>query len=383
MLSLSLLPCKSGERMLLDYNHGSYLKGFEMFKHLDSLILLCSLVFITVASAEKAKTEGGYFGAKTATHPTWFKESFLDLEEDISDASDNNKRLVVYFWQPGCPYCSQLWEDMGRENDGQQKIIDDFRENFEIVALNMWGDREVVSVGGNDYTEKSFSEALGIKYTPTLLFFDENKKVVHQLNGYIPPEDFQRSMNFVSGKHEKKQSFGAFSAQQMEASEANKEGKLQGEDFFTSASYDLDRSEKKSEKYLAVFFEGKDCPHCDLLHEKTLQDKTTRNLIKQFTSVQLDRFSETKVTTPAGNSTSAKEWANQLGISYLPAMLFFDQAGKEVMRIDAQMRTFHIQSVFDYVLTGAYKTELNFQRYISARADKIREGGIDVDIFAY
>jgi hypothetical protein len=35
------------------------------------------------------------------------------------------------------------------------------------------------------------------------------------------------------------------------------------------------------------------------------------------------------------------------------------------------------------VLTGAYKTEFNFQRYISARAEKIREHGIDVDIFAY
>ena len=357
-------------------------EGLKMLKMKSSSRLLFCLLFMfstSMALAEKAKKEGGYFGAKTATHPTWFKESFLDLEEDISDASDNDKRLVVYFWQPGCPYCSQLWED----NFAQKKTVDNFRKNFEIVALNMWGDREVVSVGGNDYTEKSFAEALGIKYTPTLLFFDENKKVVHQLNGYIPPEDFQRSMNFVSGKHEKKQSFGAFAAKQMEAEATNKKGKLHTEDFFMSATHNLNRSEKKAEDYLAVFFEGNNCKNCDLLHEKTLQDKTTRSLIKQFSSVQLDRFSDAKVITPAGKSTSAKEWANELGISYLPAMVFFNQEGKEVMRIDAQMRTFHIQSVFDYVLTGAYKTELNFQRYISARADKIRESGTDVYIFAY
>jgi len=67
-----------------------------------------------------------------------------------------------------------------------------------------------------------------------------------------------------------------------------------------------------------------------------------------------------------------------------PAIIFFDgNGGKEVMRIDAQMRSFHIQSVFDYVLTGTYKTEANFQRYISARADKIRATGVDVDIWAY
>jgi len=342
------------------------------------IAFIVSLFLLSSSFAETPKKEGGYFGAKTAIHPEWFKESFLDLEEDIADATSEEKRLVVYFWQPGCPYCSQLWED----NFGQKKIVDDFRKNFEIVALNMWGDKEVVSVGGNDYTEKSFSGALGIQYTPTLLFFDENKKVVHQLNGYIPPEDFQRSMNFVSGKKEKTQSFGEYSLSKMMDSDSNI-GKLHSEDFFTSSSYDLNRSEKKDEKYLAVFFEGKNCKNCDLLHEKTLQDKAARNLVKQFTSVQLDRFANTKIVTPEGKSTTAKDWANKLGISYLPAMVFFNQEGKEVMRIDAQMRTFHVQSVFDYVLTGAYKTELNFQRYISARADKIREHGTDVDIFAY
>lgn len=336
-----------------------------------------SALIIPASYAESTKKEGEYLGAKTATHPEWFKESFLDLEEDIIDAAEKNKRLVVYFWQPGCPYCSQLWED----NFSQQKIVDTFRSNFEIVALNMWGDREVVSVAGNNYSEKSFAEALQIKYTPTLLFFDENKKVVHQLNGYIPPKDFKMSLEYVSGKHESKQTFGKFSLAKKE--KQMKEGELHKEDFFTRDNLNLNRKKKSVEKYLAVFFEGKNCKDCDLLHEKTLHDKTTRDLVRQFDTIQLDRFSDTAVITPDGEETSAKDWANQLNISYLPAILFFDLKGREVMRIDTQMRTFHVQSVFDYVITDAYKTELNFQRYISARADKIREQGIDVDIWAY
>ncbi len=345
-------------------------------KYFRFFIFLGSIFFSAVLIANEKKP-GTYSGAKTATHPAWFKESFLDLEEDIADATSNNKRLVVYFWQPGCPYCSQLWE----ENFSKKEIEDNFRNNFEIVALNMWGDREVVSVGGNDYSEKSFAEALGIQYTPTLLFFDENKKVVHQLNGYVPSNDFQLSLNYVSGKNEKRTSFGEYSSAKNTAQQT--EGKLYEEDFFTPASFNLDRSNSTDENYLAVYFEAKNCEDCELLHSKTLQDKTTRELAGKFTSVQLDRFSNTEVVTPNGEKLTTKEWANKLGISYLPAMIFFDQSGKEVMRIDAQMRTFHIQSVFDYVLTGSYKTEKNFQRYISARADKIREEGIDVDIFAY
>ena len=55
-----------------------------------------SLFLSTYTLAETSK-KGLYLGAKTATHPTWFKDSFLDLEDDIADAANNNKRLVIYF----------------------------------------------------------------------------------------------------------------------------------------------------------------------------------------------------------------------------------------------------------------------------------------------
>jgi hypothetical protein len=34
----------------------------------------------------------------------------------------------------------------------------------------------------------------------------------------------------------------------------------------------------------------------------------------------------------------------------------------------------------DYVLTGAYRTQPNFQRYIEHKSDKLREQGITVDV---
>ncbi|SMM97963.1 hypothetical protein SPONL_1701 [uncultured Candidatus Thioglobus sp.] len=35
----------------------------------------------------------------------------------------------------------------------------------------------------------------------------------------------------------------------------------------------------------------------------------------------------------------------------------------------------------DYVLSGAYQQQPNFQRYITERSDKLREKGIEVDIW--
>ena len=43
--------------------------------------------------------------------PEWFKVSFLDLYEDIAEAADENRRVMIYFFQDGCPYCKKLLED--------------------------------------------------------------------------------------------------------------------------------------------------------------------------------------------------------------------------------------------------------------------------------
>ena len=40
--------------------------------------------------------------------PDWFKNSFLDIREDVADAKAAGKRLVLYFYQDGCPYCKKL-----------------------------------------------------------------------------------------------------------------------------------------------------------------------------------------------------------------------------------------------------------------------------------
>ena len=61
----------------------------------------------------------------------------------------------------------------------------------------------------------------------------------------------------------------------------------------------------------------------------------------------------------------------------------FDAAGEQILKINAQFRTFHILGALDYAISGAYRTEPSFQRYLSARAEALQEQGIDVDIWKY
>jgi hypothetical protein len=60
--------------------------------------------------------------------------------------------------------------------------------------------------------------------------------------------------------------------------------------------------------------------------------------------------------------------------------VFFDE-GTEVMRIEAMLKAFHVQSVLDYVASRAYREQPSFQRFIQGRADRLRERGVVVDLW--
>lgn len=40
----------------------------------------------------------------------WFHQSFLELADDVHEAADEGKFLVVLIEQSGCPYCRELHE---------------------------------------------------------------------------------------------------------------------------------------------------------------------------------------------------------------------------------------------------------------------------------
>lgn len=317
---------------------------------------------------------GEFLGAMPTEYPDWFKDSFLEFADDIDEAAAEGKRLAILFHQDGCPYCNILVERNMAQHDIQQLM----KEKFDVVAINMWGARELISVGGKTYTERDFSAALKVQYTPTILFFNEKGKLALRLNGYLKPTQFKRALNYVAEKQETKLSYANYVATnriETASDELNKQA------FFDRSSADLSLAKSGYEKPLAVFFEQTNCPNCDQLHKEILKDTETTDIIKQFRNIQLDMWSDTPIVTPDGKTMTAKEWAKKLAINYAPSIVLFDKQGKEIIRIEAMFKAFHTQSVFDYVLSEAYQKEPSFQTYISHRADAIRETGKTVDLW--
>jgi thioredoxin-related protein len=342
---------------------------------LTGFLALFAALSLHAAEPHAARKHGSYYGAKATEYPAWFKESFLDLREDIKEAQKAGKRVVLMFTQDNCPYCNLLVE----RNLSQRGIEDILKGKFDVIAINMWGDRDITGLDGKVYTEKSYSAALKVQFTPTLLFFDEAGTSILRLNGYVPPARMQAALDWVAGKHEKNQEFRDFVAAY--EAPAGASGAMIGEPFFKKTA---DLSLKgKGAKPLAVFFEQKDCPDCEVLHRRVLADPELRAELDKFDSVQLDMWSNDPVTTPDGKRMPVREWVRTLGVNYAPGIVLFDAGGKETIRWESSFRVFHTLGMLSYTASGEYRNEPSFQRYLSARAEHIRESGRDVNIWRY
>jgi thioredoxin-related protein len=344
-----------------------------MKQFLITLLIIMSSQATLVQAREEGTLGAGMVNPGYEEQPAWFKTSFLDLGEDVAEAAEEGRRVLIYFYQDGCPYCAKLLQD----NFGQQKISEKTQQHFDVITVNMWGDREVTDIEGEVMTEKNFAVSMKVMFTPTLLFLNEQGEELLRINGYFPPHKFDLALDYVSGRHEKRGGFRDYLAQHDPAPAS---GKLHIQPEYLRPPYQLNTILQLGNKPLMVLFEQKQCADCDELHEDILQRPESRALSDQFQVVLLDTWSDTPVITPGGQREKVKDWARRLNIQYTPSMVFFDQQGQEVFRSEGYLRAFHVQSVMEYVLSGAYQTEPEFQRFVEAKADALRAQGIEVDL---
>ena len=289
--------------------------------------------------------------------PNWFKLSFLEIKDDINEAKKQNKKgLIIYFGQKFCPYCKAHLE----KNWGQKDIINYTQKNFDVIAINVKGQRPVLDVDGKTYTEKTFSALKKTNFTPSILFYNIKGQEVLRLRGYRPPYQFRAALEYVADKHYLKENFRSYMARAESALNFGK-AELNTNDFFNPPPYLLDRSKIKAEQPLMVIFERKRCHACDVLHGGPLARPEIESQLLKLEAIQIDINSKQPLITPAGKRTSSDKWAEQLKINYSPTIVFFDESGKEIIRIESVVWFYRLRSVLKYVLSGAYKKYPTFQ----------------------
>ncbi len=298
--------------------------------------------------------------------PPVFVETLLELPDDAAQAAKSGKRLLLYFGQVGCPYCRELMQT----SFTQKSIVDKVAKHFLPIAFNIFGDREVVWFDGKQRSEKDFAKFLNVQFTPTLLLLDEKGSIIGRINGYYPPHRFSAALDYSAQRLEGRRSFADHmkAVPQTGASET-----LNPEPFFMKPPFDLTR--KPGGKPLAVLFESRRCAPCDELHKEGFKRERTLAALSRFDVARFSLSGREVLTTPDGRHSNPEAWARELGVNYTPSVVFFDARGREVFRLEAYLRPFHFASSFEYVGSGAYRQEPEFQRFLQQRTAQLKNSG--------
>ena len=128
-------------------------------KFLKILLLAMFPLFVNQANALEVGDDG-------LRKTQWMQDTFKDLREDLEEANAEGKRLVLFFEQIGCIYCTK----MHKEVFSKEKVSNYINDNFFVVQLNLHGDIEVTDFDGDVLPEKDIARKWGILFTPSILF---------------------------------------------------------------------------------------------------------------------------------------------------------------------------------------------------------------------
>ncbi len=337
-----------------------------IFKH---LIVTC-LFFIwslSPATAVKADTEarGQVVGGSVHVAPDWFKESFLEIQDDVDEATEENRHVLLFFQLNGCPYCDRMLSE-SFESEPTTRFI---QQNFDTIAINIKGDRDIAFDEETQVTEKELSEILKVRATPAILFLNKDNKTVVRVNGYRAPQRFRQVLNYVSSKSYETESLADF----LDKNLAKNVYQLRENKHFKNIS---DLSSIKGP--LALIFEDKSCNDCDEFHERTLSKTDVQKELEAFTLVRIDTDSEAPVIDVDGSTISARALAKKYNMLYRPGVLLFDE-GKLVRRYDSLLFSYHFKEGFRYVSGGYYKNE-DYDSYSQKRTEELLAAGISIDL---
>lgn len=297
-------------------------------------------------------------------HPDWFKLGFMDLRVDLTEALESGKRgLMVYFGQENCAYCEKLMN----VNFALPDVVEYTRAHFDVVAVDIWGSREITDLDGSVMSERDFSVLNETNFTPSFIFYGADGREVFKLRGYYPPYRFRAALEYVADRHFEEESFRAYLERAHPPPKFDLED-LNEEEFFDAPPHILDRSRVPAKLPLVVFFEQRDCHACDVLHSAPLADLKVRQMLSLMHVVQIDMWGDEPVLTPDGQRLRARQWADQLGIFYAPTLVFFDENGREIIRVDSVVQLYRLGRVLEYVAAGGYRSGLNYQEWHGRRA---------------
>jgi len=329
------------------------------------MLLLCAALLVIDGTALADTPAGRVTGGRAHVLPDWFKQSFLNFRDDVDEARQAGRHVLVFMDLNDCPYCARTLDENFRQGENMAYI----QKHFDVIAVNIRGDAEVTWIDGATYNEQNLALKLKVFGTPSLVFIDPDGKQVLQLNGYRTPPTLRSALEYVHDKAYRDQSLAAY----IEKKQLVPVYSFRDHPRFTKMT-DFTRYREP----LAVIFEDKNCADCAGFHEKVLSHPDVLAELKPFRVVRLDAYADTPIIDLSGVRTTPRAWAASLGLTHRPGVVLFNE-GKEAGRVEGRFYHFHFKEILRYVSGRYYQRYDLFGAYLNDRQMELQQQGVDID----
>lgn len=189
---------------------------------------------------------------------------------------------------------------------GDPQLASLVQEHFDAVGPEIFNDAEMVDPRGGPSRVKEFAKRQGAGFSPTLLFYGEDGTLLHRAVGYLSPERFRLVLDYlIDGEYQSAPLRDYVVAREASAAP-------------TRSDYEL--------------------------REDSLFGRP-----------------------PDGRRSNPAEWYADTGFSRVPALLFFEETGKEVLSTDALVLRQRMMNSLLYTLEGAYEKDWTYQRFARSK----------------
>ena len=331
------------------------------------LLIGLYLGFLINANADEVveTTRGQVIGGSEHVLPAWFKESFLEIADDVDEASEAGRQVMLFFDLNACPYCTRMLEESFNREPNSSYI----QTHFDVIAVNIRGDREIAFNDDVSMTEKQLADRLAVFATPALVFLDESNQTVLRVNGYRAPQRFRQVLEFVATRSYRSASLADYLKARLDRNTYA----LRANPRF-SENHDLSSIEGP----VMLIFEDGGCYDCSEFHDTIFNDIRVKAELDAFTVVRLNTDSDETVIDFQGEETTTSRLAERYSMIYRPGILLFEDHNL-IRRHDSLIFPHHLSESLRYVGRSIYR-QTDYRSFTEQYRETLLQAGIDINL---
>lgn len=140
------------------------------------------------------------------------------------------------------------------------------------------------------------------------------------------------------------------------------------------------REAAAAKKHLMIYVSLNGCPWCKRLVEVNFRDKAiVERMQKNFDAVEINIVGSSETVWLDGVHATEKALATRLKVRSTPTLLFLDERGATVLRLNGYYEPDRFLLALDYVSNREYRKQPDFQAFLKSRGVAGEERGSRVE----